>query len=316
MSHPMPSPPSKMPGRLPDVLVIGTIKGGTSALYHYLRHHPQVAASREKELNFFLEPGILPPDPRGFDRGGWNLGVGWYRRWFQSDRPICCEASPNYSLGTHAERVAERIATVVPRARLVYLVRNPLDRLRSHYLMTLKRPGSEPLSFSDYLTRSDAIATSCYGAVVESYLRHVSRDRILVLESAALDVHRRESLSAIFRFMGVAADFWCSEFERRVYVGSRRPCVSLLGARFRDSAAMRALRGRLSPSLYYHVENAALWPFRVPEPSLGLPRGQAAAIVERLQLDVRRLRELTDLALPSLDVTMEQALSSTPGREG
>jgi len=308
MPKPPPSPPSGSPGRLPDVLVIGTAKGGTTALHHYLRHHPQVAMAREKELNFFLDPGVLPADPRGFDRGAWHLGVDWYRRWFRSDRPVCGEASPNYSLGTHAERIAARIAAVVPQARLVYLVRNPLDRMRSHYLMTLKRPGAGRPSFSEYVARSEALATSCYGAVLEAYLRHVPRERILVLESAALDARRRESLAAIFRFLGIDDRFWCAAYERRVYVGARRPGVSPRGARVRDAAALRLLRSRLPPSVYYHVENLALAPFRAAAPALGLPPEQAAEVVATLRADAQLLRRLTGLGLPSLDVTPEQAV--------
>lgn len=313
MAHLIPPASSHRPGRLPDFLVIGTAKGGTSALDHYLRHHPQVAMPREKELNFFLDPGVLPDDPRGFERVAWHLGTDWYRRWFQTDRPICGEASPNYSLGTHAEQAAERIAAVVPRARLLYLLRNPLDRARSHFLMLRKRPDATPMSFAEYLASSAAVATSCYGAIVEAYLRHVPRERILVLESAALDGRRRESLAAVFRFLGIDDRFWCAEYERRVYVGSRRPFVSPLGARVRDSAPLRFLRSRMPPSVFYHVENLALGPFAVPPPSLDLPPGQAAEVVARWRSDLDLLRRLTGLDLPSLTVSLEQAVQNRAG---
>ena len=295
---------------MPDFIVIGAAKGGTSALYHYLRHHPQVAVSREKELDFFLDAGVLPPDPRGFERGAWHLGVDWYRRWFQTDKPICGEASPNYALGTRAEQVAGRIATVAPRACLMYLVRHPLERAWSSFRMILRRPGAGSMSFPEYLGTSDAVANSCYGTVLEAYLRHFPREQILVLESAALDARRRESLAAVFRFLGIDDRFWCGQYDRRVYVGARRSCVSPRGARVRDSAAVRFLRRRLPPSACCHVENVLLRPFRIPEPSLDLPPRQAADVVARLQADVGLLRRLTGLDLASLDVTLEQATSA------
>jgi len=148
-------------GRLPNVIVIGTIKGGTSALYHYLRQHPDVEMSREKELDFFFDPGILSHSPRGFERGAWHLGVHWYQQWFQTEKAVCGEASPNYSLGTYAEQIAARMAEVAPQARLIYLVRNPLERMRSHFLMAQKQPGADRHTFSDYVAQSDAMSISC-----------------------------------------------------------------------------------------------------------------------------------------------------------
>jgi len=308
-SHLVPPPPSQVPGRMPDFLVIGTVKGGTTALYHYLQLHPEVAMASEKELDFFLDPGVLPPHPRGFDRGGWHLGLDWYRRWFQTDK-VCGEASPNYTLGTHAEQVASRIATVAPRARLVYLVRHPLERIRSSFRMVRRRPRAARLTWPEYLETSAAVATSCYGHVLEAYLRHFPRDRVLVLESTALDSRRRESLAAVFRFLGVDDRFWSRRFERRVYVGGRRPWVSPLGERIRDAAPMKMLRRRLPPSIFYHVDNLLSAPFARPEPSLTLSPPEAAGLVARLQADVDLLRRLTGLALPSLDVTLKQALST------
>lgn len=313
-AHLVPPPPSDLPGRLPDFLVIGTAKGGTTALYRYLRLHPEVAMAREKELDFFLDPGVLPPDPRGFARGGWHLGLDWYRRWFQTDK-VCGEASPNYTLGTHAEQVAGRIAAVAPGARLIYLVRHPLERMRSYFRMVQRRPRAVRLSWPEYLETSAAVATSCYGRVLEAYLRHFPRDRVLVLESAALDSRRRESLAAVFRFLGVDDRFWSSQFERKVYISRRRPWVSPLGERMRDAPPVNMLRRRLPPSLFYHVENLLLAPFAIPEPCLDLPPREAAALVARLQADTDLLRRLTGLALPSLDVTLEQALSM-PARDG
>lgn len=314
MTHIIPPRPSRLAGRLPDFLIIGTAKGGTTALCHYLRQHPQVAMSREKELNFFFDGGVLPDDPRGFERGAWHLGVEWYRRWFQTDRPVCGEASPTYSFGAHAERIAGRIAAVVPRARLIYLVRNPLERARSYFRMVLRRPGATRLTFSEFLASSIGVETSCYGTILAAYRRHFPAEQILVLESAALDARRHESLATVFRFLGIEDRYRCRQFERRVFVGSRRPFVSPCGARVRDSAAVKFLRGRMPESVFYHVENLLLRPFSVAEPPVDLPPQQAAEMVARLESDMNLLRDLTGQRLPSLDVTFAQATSSTPDR--
>lgn len=308
MSALAPPRPSLHLGRLPDFLVIGTKKGGTSALFRYLSLHPQVSVSREKELNFFFDRGILPDDPRGFERGSWHLGEGWYRRWFQTDRQICGEASPSYSLGIHAKRIAPRIAAVTPRARLIYLVRHPLERLRSEYRMVLKRPRARHLSFSEFIASPPAIATSCYGSVLATYRQYFDSEQILVLESSSLDNHRPQSLAKVFRFLGVDDQFWCRSYNKRIFVGSRRPFVSPAGKRVRDAATVQALRHRLPPAIFYHVENLLLSSYRVPELATILPRPQATELIARLTMEMALLRSLTGQRLSSLDVNLNQAL--------
>ena len=91
----------------------------------YLRAHPQIDMPTRKEIDFFIDSAVEPGGLNG--PGSWHLGVDWYRRQFPGDKPICGEASPNYSLGPNVAQVVPRIATVLSAARLVYLVRNPLS---------------------------------------------------------------------------------------------------------------------------------------------------------------------------------------------
>ena len=260
-----------------------------------------------KEIDFFIDSAVEPGGLNG--PGSWHLGVDWYRRQFPGDKPICGEASPNYSLGPNVAQVVPRIATVLPAARLVYLVRNPLERIRSHYRMAIRKPGTAAGSFPDFVANSDTLSTSAYGTILQTFLRGFPRDRILVLESADLDHRRRESLASVFRFLGVDDRFWSAGFDRRVFVGSSRPHVSPLGTRVRDSAAMAQLRRRLSNSAFYHVERVLLAPLRIPDPPLTLPPTQATAIVASMTAEMNLLRDLTGLQLPSLEVSMEQATS-------
>ena len=120
---------------LPTFLIIGTMKGGTTSLHRYLRQHPEVFMPERKELNFFLDeyagPPIDPPEERN-----WSRGITWYERQFagaERERAVG-EASANYSRYPTYPGVAERIAEVVPKVKIIYLVRNPIDRVFSHYL--------------------------------------------------------------------------------------------------------------------------------------------------------------------------------------
>jgi hypothetical protein len=126
---------------LPDFLVLGAQKAGTTALYEYLRRHPQITGPSWKEVSFF-------------DRH-WARGESWYRGNFpnlaRTRGKLVGEASPSYVFHPLGP---ERVKAVVPDARLVVLVRNPVDRALSHYNHEVAL-GREPLSFEEALDAED-----------------------------------------------------------------------------------------------------------------------------------------------------------------
>jgi hypothetical protein len=111
-----------LPGRLPNFLIVGAMKSGTTSLARYLGAHPQAYVAPEKEINFF-ERGYV-----------WNRGVDWYASRFEGagDALAVGEASPSYMYWPTA---IERMASVVPDARLIALLRDPVERAYSHYLL-------------------------------------------------------------------------------------------------------------------------------------------------------------------------------------
>ena len=96
---------------LPTVIVIGAAKCGTTSVHEYLDDHPEVAMSAEKELNFFVE------------EKNWPRGIAWYESQFDPDAPVRGESSPTYTAYPEYHGVPERIRSVVPDAKLIYLVR-------------------------------------------------------------------------------------------------------------------------------------------------------------------------------------------------
>lgn len=126
----------------PAYLIVGAMKAGTTFLHEYLVQHPSCAAPAEKELHFF---------DNNFERG-----TRWYRSrfpirpWMQTRRGrrmISGEASPYYFFHPLA---AARAREVCPRARIIVLLRDPVDRAYSHYKQNV-RAGFESLSFADAL---------------------------------------------------------------------------------------------------------------------------------------------------------------------
>jgi hypothetical protein len=119
--------------RLPSFLIIGAMRSGTTSLHRYLLEHPAVFLPRAKEMHFF--------DDR------YNLGLEWYASQFSIAGPESRigEATPNYM---HDPVALDRISKIMPEARLVVILRNPVDRAYSHYWHNRAR-GREPLSFEE-----------------------------------------------------------------------------------------------------------------------------------------------------------------------
>jgi hypothetical protein len=123
---------------LPDFLILGAQKAGTTALYDYLTRNPAVSGPPWKEVSFF-------------DRH-WARGERWYRGNFpRHARPPVGEASPGTLFHPDAPR---RVRSLVPAVRLVAVLRDPVARAHSHYRHEVAL-GREPLSFEDALAAED-----------------------------------------------------------------------------------------------------------------------------------------------------------------
>ncbi|MDA3935096.1 MAG: sulfotransferase [Gammaproteobacteria bacterium] len=111
--------------KLPHFLIIGAAKCGTTSLYLQLRQHPQVYLPDIKEPTFFSERGI----------GTWSKGLEWYSSLFTdaADDQIRGEASTSYSKAPWYGDAAEKIHQTIPEAKLIYMVRNPVSQIVSHY---------------------------------------------------------------------------------------------------------------------------------------------------------------------------------------
>ena len=180
-------------GRFPDFIVIGAMKAGTTSLYHYLAGHPQIFMASVKELDFFVEGG------------NWRRGLDWYRRRFEAadDGSTPGEASTAYSKHPVVPGVPERIASVLPGCKLIYVLRHPIDRIRSHYEHRVAI-GSERSPLPEAVIR-DPIYAACssYSMQIERYLEVFPREQLLLLTAEGLRSDREATVREVFAFLGV-----------------------------------------------------------------------------------------------------------------
>lgn len=209
---------------LPDFLVIGAMKAGTTSLYHYLRAHPEVFMAPVKELDFFVE------------KGNWKRGLGWYREQFRGAPPNVMaigEASTSYTKSPTVDGVPERIAAHLPQARLIYVLRDPIARIRSHYQHRVA-VGSERAPIEEAVFR-EPIYLDCsrYAFQVQQYLRYFPVNRLLLITSEELRHSRRPTMRRVYEFLGVDASRMPAGLEREFYQTQGRVTYSPAGWRVR-----------------------------------------------------------------------------------
>lgn len=198
-------------GGLPNLIVVGGLKCGTTSLHHYLTLHPEIAMSRPKELNFFVA------------ELNWELGRDWYASHFDPAARVRGETSPHYTNRPRFEGVAERMRSIVPEARIVYMVRDPLDRMLSHYLHNLgggydDRPLAEALADD----RSAYWQRSRYAYQLEPYLEAYGPDRIAIVAREELLRKRAATMRLVYAFAGVDPAFSSPGFEREWETGAAK----------------------------------------------------------------------------------------------
>jgi Sulfotransferase domain len=180
---------------LPTFVVIGAMKAGTVSLGHYLDDHPDIflgRGGRFGEPNFFVA------------EYNWARGRGWYESLFDgADRATAIgECSPSYTWAHVYRGVPERMAQVVPGARLVYVVRDPIARMQSMYMHQVSA-GRERRRAEVALLDDLYLGPSLYGFQLATFLDYFDRSQVLVIASEVLRDRPREALSAVFEHLAV-----------------------------------------------------------------------------------------------------------------
>lgn len=190
---------------LPNFLIIGAAKSGTTWLYEKLRRHPKVYMPRVKELGFFSRSGSEDKTRE------------WYEKHFEPALAVG-EATPNYLFHKRAPR---RIANMMPDVKLIACLRHPTDRAYSHYWMS-RGNGEVDCTFEEVVLqrRKPQIEQGLYGVQFDGYLSHFDRDQLLILISEEVFSAPSTSLNSICSFLRVDDTFyqgqeWIASSENR-----------------------------------------------------------------------------------------------------
>ncbi len=253
---------------LPDFVILGGQRCGTSSMYKYLGRHPQIAPSLRKETEYFTID--------------YDKGEAWYRAHFplrarakaasmRGKRLVTFEATPDYLFDP---RAPQRLADLLPNAKLIVMLRNPVERAFSHYRHNV-RLGIEDLSFRDAIAAEDEriapdivamhddpfdrvlsyrrysyVARGHYAHQIARWFELFDREQFLFLDAESFFEHPEHALHSLERFVGVSVwsppDFVNYSYSGNAAVNPEIPADirTELEARYASSHAdIKALTG-------------------------------------------------------------------------
>jgi hypothetical protein len=280
-------------------LVIGGQKCATTTLFHHLASHPQVYMPPQKEVNFFAKP----------ER--YARGLDWYLASHFADAPddaICGEASPLYLAFGSA---AARIRASLPEAKLIALLRNPIERAWSHYRMAVRR-GLEARDFATALREEQAqappgpdpadperdyLAFGTYGVSLAAYLERFPRRQIHVEFTEELARDPAGVMRRITVFVGADPAFAYPELGRVYHAGGRgrlpRPLARAVKGAIKRLHPLIGTRRARGAAFWFETE-ASVRKTADPGPS----PSERELLIDFYARDVARLEALLGMPVP------------------
>lgn len=218
-------------GCLPNLVVVGAMKCGTTSLHDYLDLHPSIGMSRPKEVNFFAG-------------GNSRQTLEWYSSLFDEQYKVRGESSQNYSKRHHPHFVGafSRMFEAIPKSKLIYVVRDPIERYKSHLAYNYF---NETVVTNEFNHRIDHyMKTGLYHYQLLEMIKFYDISQILVVDVSKLRSKRHRTLNEIFNFLNVEElpDDGRFDFERNKHEEARVP------KRVRTKLAVRAA-SKVAPEL-------------------------------------------------------------------
>ena len=212
---------------LPQFLVAGAAKSGSSTLYHYLSLHPEVFMPDEKEPAFFSKY--------------YDKGVDWYESLFSEAQSgqVAGEATVEYMVNPDSP---VRIAKLLPDIKLIFILRNPVDRAWSHYWHRVKN-GEDARQFDEIMKSDDIfqeyfVQYGLYYKCLKRYYDIFNNDqiKIIILEDAKKDFPA--TIRKLYSFIGVSAEYNVESVKVK-----NKSAMFKSGLLARTSAKIRKLEG-------------------------------------------------------------------------
>lgn len=281
----------------PTFLIIGSAKCGTSALASILSHHPNCCMSRPKEVGYFLDTIDYKPTNPNYEQG-WD----WYKQAFShyNGEAAIGEATPNYAARTRSPGTAQKIYAFNPEMKLIYMVRNPLEKQLSGWKMLYAAlqdeevPPTEEHKWAakgiDYWMQMKRDHNQwddcCYGYQIEAYETFFPTENICVSFLEDWTHSKQDEVNRILRFLVLDPALMPDKIEEKTNRGSERKVNRPLVKKLRAHPAMRAIIKRL-PADWRNWSRAKITTKRMIYPTVEMSSAVKDDFVDYIADDVQ-----------------------------
>tara|TARA_B110000495_G_scaffold101572_1_gene87741 strand:- start:178 stop:981 length:804 start_codon:yes stop_codon:yes gene_type:complete len=196
---------------LPNLIVIGVVRSGTTSLYHYLGQHPSIIKSAYDELGYF--------------DSNFDLGLNWYRSLFptifekkkieqKSGKFMTYDVTPFY---IYNEKAPKRIQNILPNSKLILILRNPIDRAYSNYFLTAQDKKFEDIIIEEEkaletidrnneeeyykFVHTSLLSRGFYAEQLKKWFKIFPRNQILIIKSEDFATKTNEIMNEVFSFL-------------------------------------------------------------------------------------------------------------------
>jgi len=241
---------------LPNFFVVGAQKSATTSLHYYLNQHPEIYLPKQKESKFFAE------DKK------YNLGLEYYEQEYFSDRKNekeVGEIDPDYM---YFDQAIERISVDldINQIKFIFILRNPVDRAFSHYLMTYRR-GLEQLTFEEAIKRENErintgfeakmhysyVSRGFYLNQINKLLKHVDKSQSLVILTEDIENNPAATLKNIYNFLDVSSNHIPNNIQKKFHKSMIPKSLWLLNQINQETKEKKLLK-LLLPSKYLRMK--------------------------------------------------------------
>ncbi|MFK7946503.1 MAG: sulfotransferase domain-containing protein [Saprospiraceae bacterium] len=184
---------------LPNFIIGGAPKCGTTSLAITLSHHKDIFIPSIKEVGFFNNDE------------NWKKGLDWYKSFFEENSPLIGDATPHYISSAQG---IERIKSTIPDIKIIYIIRNPIKRAHSHFWFR-KRGGIEHRTFIEALKdeletpdnpKNYLIREGCYSLQIKKLLKHFQGDQLLFFVLEDFKENSKSELEKVYNFLNVEVE--------------------------------------------------------------------------------------------------------------
>lgn len=270
---------------LPNLIIIGAVKCGTTSLHYYLSLHPEIAMSHPKELHFFSSDQ------------NWSKGVEWYESHFIKRAKIRGESTPMYTRYPLITVTPERMYSIIPEAKLIYILRDPIDRFISEYRHR-RAEGADNRTLSEALSdlkNNQYVYNSKYYTQLEQYLKFYPGDSIFITTLEELNRQPQQTMQKVFGFLGVDDSLYHSNYTKRLHITNEKRLKNWLGLFLTRKFRENQIKKKIWPILPSYVKRTyfSLSRSNVKVEKPALNDNQRQALIEELKNDVHQLKNYT-----------------------